>query len=155
METNSLTFEIAFVLPEARRKAGLPVQDLAKMFGVKRRQFYHFLAGEDEPTHAQAAHILRVAAAIDQIGNLVNNNSHKARAAILARIDGDDLYRAAVSAEKDRLNLALEKALAAIHAGAIIQRRLAPSNRARPTKSEAQAMREFLRATRDETGPEK
>ena len=134
-----------------RQSAGLPVQDLAAMLGIKRRQFYNLASGE-EPDNSCEDRIFRVANAIGKISDLVEGNSRHVRAALLAYIGNDSFYDAAVSGNERRLDNALDQALAAIRCGVKIQRRLAPSNRARPTKAEAVAMREFLRAARDETG---
>jgi hypothetical protein len=144
-----LVLDFPEALREARTQAGLPVQDLAAMFGIKRRQFYNLMSGEDAPDPAREGRIGLVTDAIHEISQLVAGNSRKARAVLLARLDGDSVYDAAVADDEGRLAVALERALAA-SGDAVAQHRLAPSRRAKP--EEAAAVRDFLRATRDETG---
>ncbi len=146
----ALLRDVPVVLKETRTKAGLPVQDLAAMFGIKRRQFYNLVSGEDMPDKAREDRIFRVAEAINQIGGLVNGNSRKVRAALLARMSGDSLYNAAVADNESRLDAALRRALAAIRDGVSIRQQLPPSDRATP--SEAAAVRAFRRAVQDEMG---
>jgi transcriptional regulator with XRE-family HTH domain len=148
--STDLLLEVPVVLQKARTKAGLPVQDLAAMFGIKRRQFYNLVSGEDQPDKDREERISRVANAIGQISDLVNGNSRKVRAALLARISSDSLYNAAVADNESRLNAALGRALAAIRDEVSIRQQLPPSNRATP--SEAAAVRAFRRAAQDEMG---
>lgn len=141
--------DVPAALREARRRAGLPVQDLAAMFGVKRRHFYNLLAGGGDETD-RMPRIAQVTSAIAQVSNWTGHNSRKVRALLLARLAGDSIYDAAVADDEGRLGAALERAHAAAAERAALPPRLAPSNRATP--AEAAAVREFLRSTRDDTG---
>ncbi len=145
-----LVIDVPEALKEARTKAGLPVQDLAAMFGIKRRQFYNLLSGEDTTDPAREPRIARIVNAIRHISDQVGSNSRKVRAVLLGRIDGDSVYDAAVADDTRRLDRALQRALVASAEGLTPARRSAPSTRATP--EEAAAIRDFLRATRDETG---
>ena len=152
-ETSSApVLDIPEALGDARTRAGLPVQDLAAMFGIKRRQFYNLISGEDMPDAAREKRIGRVADALRAMSDQLGGNSRSVRTLLLARIEGDSVYDAAVADEPVRLELALERALAAAAAGQRVQPRAAPSIRA--SAEEAAAARDFLSATRDDTGPE-
>jgi transcriptional regulator with XRE-family HTH domain len=144
----SVALDIPTALQQARAQAGLPVQDLAAMFGVKRRQFYNLMSGEDTPDAARERRIARVTAAISQLSEQANGNSRSVRAVLLARLDGDSLYDAAVADDDDRLDLAVGRAMEAMAAG-VKNNRLPRSGRA--SSAEAAAVREFLSATRDDT----
>lgn len=141
-------------LNETRSHAGLPVQDLARMLGIKRRQFYALISGEDAPDEAQQKRIFRVCTAIGQISALVNGNSRKVRNALLVRLDGASLYNAAVSGDEISLEAALKRALAAIRDGVKIRKQPFPSNRADLSAAGLRDLRIFLAATRDETWPD-
>jgi hypothetical protein len=144
-----VVLDVPEALQEARMRAGLPVQDLAAMFGIKRRQFYNLISGEDAPDPTRERRIARVTEAIRQVSELLGANSRKTRAFLLARLDGDSLYEAAVAGDEGRISQALERAL--IASGETVARpRLAPSRRATP--EEAAAVRDFIRATRDQMG---
>ena len=147
---DTLTLDIPAALATGRSQAGLPVQDLAAMFGIKRRQFYNLLSGEDTPDIARELRIGRVTNAITQLSELADGNSRKVRTYLLARLDGDSVYDAAVADDEDRLDWALERACSAMAMGTAVHARLTPSNRATP--EEAASVREFLRSTRDDTG---
>jgi hypothetical protein len=138
-------------LQSTRSQAGLPVQDLAAMFGIKRRQFYNLLSSEQETESERAQRIARVAEAVARVSGWVDGNTRKVRALLLARLDGDSIYDAAVADDEGRLSSAIERAYSAAAAGTRLPRRPAPSNRA--TAEEASAVREYLRATRDQPGP--
>jgi len=146
----TILFDIPGALRKARSQAGLPVQDFAAMFGVKRRQFYNLASGEDTPGSENEQRIARVAQTLSEISDWVEGNSRKVRALLLARLGGDSIYEAAVADDPDRLESAVERARAAAAQDVSLAPRLAPSNRATP--DEAAAVREFLRSTRDETG---
>jgi transcriptional regulator with XRE-family HTH domain len=148
LEETPLVVDVPGALQEARTKAGLPVQDLAAMFGIKRRQFYNLASGDDRPEHAREMRIARVTAVIKQLSERLGGNSRSVRGALLARLDGDSVHEAAIANDESRLKAALERALAAADAGTPLPRRSAPSTRATP--EEAAAVRDFLRATRDE-----
>ena len=147
---DTLTLDIPAALAAARSQAGLPVQDLAAMIGIKRRQFYNLLSGEDTPDIARELRIGRVTNAVSSLSKMAGGNSRKVCASLLARLDGDSVYDAAVADDEDRLSRALERADAAMAMGTVVQPRLAPSNRATP--DEAASVRGFLRSTRDDTG---
>jgi hypothetical protein len=141
--------DVPSALREARSRAGLPVQDLAAMFGVKRRHFYNLLAGGGDETE-RMPRIAQVTSAIAQVSDWAGHNSRKARTLLLTRLAGDSIYDAAVADDEGRLGAALERAHAAAVESAALPSRLAPSYRATP--AEATAGREFLRSTRDDTG---
>lgn len=151
VEEATVDLDITTTLQRARSQAGLPVQDLAAMFGVKRRHLYNLMSGEATCDAARERRIGRVAELVARLSEQSNGNSKSVRSAILARIDGDSVYDAAVSDDEDRLALATDRALEAI-GGPIRPDRLAPFQRA--SSAEAAAVREFLRSTRDDThGP--
>jgi hypothetical protein len=141
--------DIPAALQQARSQAGLPVQDLAAMFGIKRRQFYNLTSGEQQPEPDREPRITRVTDAINKVSEWVGN-SRKVRALLLARIDGDSIYDAAVADDEGRLRWALERAYSAAAQDISLPTRLSPSHRA--TLGEAAAVRDYLRATRDDTG---
>lgn len=145
-----LVLDVPGALQEARARAGLPVQDLAAMFGIKRRQFYNLSSGEQQPESERLPRIGHVTRAIDEVSSWVEGSTQKVRTLLLARLDGDSVYDAAVADDVDRLDQALERVRAAAAEGRRVPQRLAPSHRATP--SEAAAVREFLRSTRDDSG---
>lgn len=144
----SVLLDVSAALQQARSQAGLPVQDLAAMFGIKRRQFYNLSSGEQQPEPEREPRIARVTAAIDEISGWVGHSSRKVRVLLLARLDGDSIYDAAVADDEERLAEAIERTYTAAAEGKAMRHRLAPSNRATP--AEAAAVREFLRANRDD-----
>jgi hypothetical protein len=149
-ETEAPIVDLPRALATARSQAGLPVQDLAAMFGIKRRQFYNLLSGEDRPDMARELRIARVANAVAELSRLVGGNSRKVRALLLARFENDSLYDAAVADDEDRLEWALARASSVAATDVTPPVRLAPSSRA--SSEEAIAVREFLRSTRDDVG---
>jgi hypothetical protein len=148
--TAPLLLDVPAALQQARSLAGLPVQDLAAMFGIKRRQFYNLSSGEQQPESEREQRIARVTEAINTVSDWVGGNSRKVRALLLARLDGDSIYDAAVADDDDRLSRALELGYSVGAQGTVLPPHLAPSNRA--TAAEVAAAREFLRSTRDDTG---
>jgi len=138
------------MLKAAREEAGLPVQDLAAMFGVKRRQFYNLLRGEDMPTSDRQVRIRLVCDAIQNISHESGGNSRLTRSAILAAIEGDSVFDAATAADAQRLEFAVARARAAVRSGQQLQRRTAPSHRA--DRVAAAAAREDISLSRDQMG---
>ena len=120
------------------------------MFGIKRRQFYNLLSSEQETDPERAQRIARVAEAVARVSSWVDGHTRKVRVLLLARLDGDSIYDAAVAEDEGRLSSAIERAYTAAAAGTVLPRRTAPSNRA--TAAEASAVREYLRVSRDQSG---
>ena len=142
--------DVPAALRQARSQAGLPVQDLAAMFGIGRRQFYNLVSGEQHTDDARAPRIARVTDVVERISEWVGGNTRKVRALLLARLDGDSIYDAAVADDEHRIGRAVERAYLLAGEAMSLPRLLPPSHRA--TSGEAAAMRGYLRATRDETG---
>jgi len=149
VEEAPIVIDIPEELTEARAKAGLPVQDLAAMFGIKRRQFYNLVSGDDVPDTGRERRIALVVDALRRISDQVGGNSRKVRTLVLARLDGDSVYDAAVADDADRVERALARAVGAAADTHGLRRRSAPSNRS--TRDEAAGVRAFLSATRDDT----
>jgi transcriptional regulator with XRE-family HTH domain len=146
----SAVLDVSAALREARAQAGLPVQDLAALFGISRRQFYNLVSGEQNTDDGRAPRIVRVTDTIRQASLQVGGNRRRTRQLLLARLHGDSIYDAALVDDKGRVGLALERAAAAIRDGQSLLHRLPPSGRATP--QEAAAVREYLRASRDDSG---
>jgi hypothetical protein len=149
VDVSTALFDVAAGLQSARSQAGLPVQDLAAMFGIKRRQFYNLLSNEQETEPDRVPRIARVTDAIAKVSSWVGGNSRNVRALLLARLDGDSIYDAAVAGDEARIASAIERAYSAAAQGSSLAHRVVPSNRATPF--EAAAIREYLRSTRDES----
>jgi hypothetical protein len=145
----AVLLDIPEALKRARSQAGLPVQDLAAMFGIGRRQFYNLVSADQTTDDERAVRIARVTEAVGKVSEWVGPNSRKVRALLLARIEGDSIYDAAVADDDLRLEQALERAYSAAAQAATLPRRLPPSQRSTP--EEAQAIRDYLRATRDDS----
>ena len=81
------------VLGELRRQAGLPVGDLARMLGVSRRQFYNWLALENQPDRPQEE---RVRGAARLVGRLYEHftDARLVRAVLLATSDHGTVFGA-------------------------------------------------------------
>jgi transcriptional regulator with XRE-family HTH domain len=146
----SAVLDVPAVLREARAQAGLPVQDIAAMFGISRRQFYNLVSGEQNTDDGRAPRIARVADVIRQASLQVGGNRRRTRQLLLARLHGESIYDAALVDDQERVGLALERAAAASRDGQSLLYRLPPSGRATPR--EAAAVREYLRASRDDSG---
>jgi transcriptional regulator with XRE-family HTH domain len=146
----SAVLDVPAVLREARAQAGLPVQDIAAMFGISRRQFYNLVSGEQNTDDGRAPRIARVADVIRQASLQVGGNRRQTRQLLLARLHGESIYDAALLDDQERVGLALERAAAAIRDGQSLLYRLPPSGRATPR--EAAAVREYLRTSRDDSG---
>lgn len=140
--------DVPAVLREARSLAGLPVQDLAAMFGIGRRQFYNLASGDQNTDDERAPRIARITGIIREVSKLARANSRKTRLLLLARLGGDSIYSAAVADDTVRLSQAVERAQTAVAQDQSVPNRLPPS--ARATADEALAVREYLRASRDE-----
>jgi hypothetical protein len=139
--------DVPTVLQRARQRAGLPVQDLAAMFGIGRRQYYNLAGGEQNTDDARTERIAWVTDVINQVSALLDGNSRRVRQLLLARLDGDSIFDAAVANDYDAVVRALERATEAVRSGHPLRHHLPPS--ARATSSEAAAVRGFVRATRD------
>jgi transcriptional regulator with XRE-family HTH domain len=148
--TPPVVLDVPAALQQARSQAGLPVQDLAAMFGIKRRQFYNLVSGEQQPEHERQPRIERVVDAVNKVSEWVGGNSRSVRRLLLARLDGDSLYDAAVADDGVRLDAALERAFTAAAQNLALPRRVPPSSRS--TQREAAAVRGYLRSTRDDPG---
>ena len=146
----SAMLDVPAALREARAQAGLPVQDLAALFGISRRQFYHLVSGEQSTDDGRAPRIARVAAAIREASLRVGGNRRRTRQLLLARLHRDSIYDAILVDDQERVGLALERAAVALRDGESLRHRLPPSGRATP--QEAAAVREYLRASRDDSG---
>jgi transcriptional regulator with XRE-family HTH domain len=146
----SAVLDVPAALREARAQAGLPVQDLAALFGISRRQFYNLVSGEQNTDASRAPRIARVADTIRQASLYAGGNRRRTRQLLLARLHGDSIYDATLVDDQERVGLALERAAAAIRDGQSLPHRLPPSGRATPR--EAAAVREYLRASRDDSG---
>lgn len=146
----SAMLDVPAALREARAQAGLPVQDLAALFGISRRQFYNLVSGEQSTDGGRAPRIARVAAAIHEASLMVGGNRRRTRQLLIARLHGDSIYDAILVDDQERVGLALERAAAALRDGESLRHRLPPSGRATP--QEAAAVREYLRASRDDSG---
>jgi hypothetical protein len=138
------------LLKTAREQAGLPVQDLATMFGVKRRQFYNLLKGTDQPTTERQRRIDAVSRAISRLSESEGSDSRSTRTVILAELDGDSVFAAAVTGDPGRLDAAVERALEALQRGTSLRRSTPPSHRA--DRDTAAAAREELALSRDQMG---
>jgi hypothetical protein len=150
LDTPPPLLDLPAALHQARAQAGLPVQDIAAMFGIKRRQFYNLTSGEQQPEPDREPRIARITDAINKVSEWVGGNSRKVRALLLARLDGDSIYDAAVADDSERLGWAMERAYSAAAQDASLPARLPPSQRATP--GEAAAVRDYLRSTRDDSG---
>lgn len=149
-EQSALILDIPATLQEVRVKAGLPVQDVAAMFGVKRRQFYNLLNGEDLPSPDTDRRIGPVTEAIRVLSEAASGDSRAVRVAILARIGGESVFDAAMSGEPGRLESATARAAQAVASGQRLRKRLPPSHEATP--EEAATARDELRYSRDQMG---
>jgi len=146
----TVLLDLPDALKLARSQAGLPVQDLAAMFGIGRRQFYNLVSGDQTTDDDRVARIARVAEAIGKVSDWVGPNSRRVRTLLLARIEGDSIFDAAVADDENRLANALERAYSAAAQATALPHRVPPSQRA--TSAEATAIRDYLRATRDDSG---
>jgi hypothetical protein len=142
--------DVPSALKAARRQAGLPVQDLAAMVGIRRRQFYNLVSGEQNTDDDRAPRIAHITDVIGHVSHLMGGNSRRTRQFLLARLDGDSIYDASVADDDDRVRLAVDRATDAFHRGRSLGHQLPPSARATP--QEAAAVREYLRASRDASG---
>jgi transcriptional regulator with XRE-family HTH domain len=148
LQSGVVVLDVPTQLQEARLQAGLPVQDVAAMFGVKRRQYYNLMNG-DSPSLDTERRIGPVSEAIRRIASAAGN-PRTTRSAILARIEGDSVFDAATSGDTERLELATTRAVDVIESGQPLRKRLPPSLRATPEA--AAAAREELRSSRDQMG---
>ena len=146
----AVVLDVPTQLQEARVQAGLPVQDLAAMFGVKRRQFYNLMNGDTPPSLETERRITPVAESIRRLSQAAAGDGRTARSAILASIEGDTLFDAAASADAERLAAATSRAIDAVVSDERLRKGLPPSHRA--TKEAVKATREELSLSRDQMG---
>jgi len=139
--------DVPVLLQEARQRAGLPVQDLAAMFGFSRRQFYNLASGEQNTDDDRAVRIARIRDAIVQVSELVDGNSRQTRQLLLSRLEGDAIFDAAAAHDYLRLLRGVTRAVELVRQGQTLGHRLPPSARATP--QEAAAVRDYLHASRD------
>lgn len=98
------------LLAETRERAGLPVGDLARMFGVSRRQFYNWLSGEHAPDREGEERVRRTAALL--AGADVRSAAPRlVRAALLATGAEGSAFDALAAGDLDRGARLLRSAL--------------------------------------------
>jgi hypothetical protein len=74
---------LASVVSDIRNKVDLPIQDVARMVGVGRRQFYNLMAGASRSSEGEAR-IRAVQSYVDRLYALVGSDPKQVRTALLA-----------------------------------------------------------------------
>lgn len=129
--------DLVRILETARAKAGLPVQELAALFDVSRRQFYNWLTGAHRPAIIQEERIRRAAQVIDVVANCFPA-ARDTRAALLTQTAFGSVADALRADDPGRANLATDAVCAA-----------GPDTVRRATNYDAQATSLLLEHLRD------
>ncbi len=98
------TRPLSAVLKSFRESIDIPVADLARMIGLRRRQFYNLLA--DNPTSADTEiRIRRLAVEIERLATATEGGPEVMRAAVLTPVGPDAMSLFDVAAEGDQERL--------------------------------------------------
>jgi hypothetical protein len=128
------------VVRKIREATKLPVQDLASMLGIKRRQLYNWLDGT-LPPRERIERLFAVERAVARLTEAAGGDSRRVRLALLAPISGDSVYDAFVANDPDRIAHAVSAAESALVEGRRLFRRVPPSARAKPAPGAARELR--------------
>jgi len=107
-ETSTNTATVAELTQAMRQAIDLPVQDLAQMAGVGRRQFYNLMRGESEPDAERESRIRLVAQVIQELAHQLESPGAVRAAALTPLDDGQTLFEVARSGDPERLTGAVE-----------------------------------------------
>lgn len=83
--------DLRSVLEDLRRMVPLPVDDLAAMVGIKRRQFYNLLAGRRGAPSEREQWIRQLHDEVERLARAAGDDQ-RLRAAVLTPIDGSTFY---------------------------------------------------------------
>lgn len=136
------------LLADIREQIDLPVQDLASMCGVRRRQFYNLLDGKTTTTPREA-HVRLFHDVVSDIRHAVDDDRSRLRAALLMPVSDDhrSLYDAAVAGDDDVLRGTASILIDRLHRGDVRGLIRRPSPRFRGS---GKAARDFLSGYADE-----
>ncbi len=116
------------VLHELREMIDLPVQDIARMCGVRRRQFYNLMNGTSGTTPAQERRMRDLHAKVTILYDALGHQGSRVRTALLTPLDGEgSFYDAVVGGDTDEIDRAFELLGEQVRRGETDRRRLAPS----------------------------
>lgn len=106
---------LSAVLESIRESIDIPVADLARMVGLRRRQFYNLLAGSPTGTETEMR-IRRLAAALDRLAVATEGGPRALRAAVLTPIgpDATNLFEVAIGGDEKLLATTVEALLVQI-----------------------------------------
>jgi hypothetical protein len=125
---------VAEVVRGLRNMIDLPVQDLARMCGVSRRQFYNLMNGGSQPAATQERRLRDLHAKAGNLYVLLDEEATSVRAAVLTPLATGvgSFYDAAVSGNPPEIDAAFEQLLGTVRRGATRAVALAPSGLLRP-----------------------
>ena len=129
IDADTTLLSLAQVAVQLREKADLPVQDIAAMCGVKRRQYYNLLQGEPS-SFAIEQHMRLVHEVVSDLFERLGRDSRAVRSAILTPLDRlglGSVFEVASQVDVARLRDAYAALLDVVDADAKLRERPAPS----------------------------
>ena len=125
---------VAELAKDLRTKIDLPVQDLAEMCGVRRRQFYNLLNGTSQPSTTLERRFRQLHRMVSEIHDLLDRQPERVRAAVLTPLPDElgSFFDVAASGDADQLELAFLHLTRAIKRGETAERAIPPSGRLAP-----------------------
>lgn len=139
---------VVALLRDLKKKIDLPVEDIAAMVGVRRRQFYNLVSG-DTASSARESRIRLLHSVVSDIEAAVGGDRGRLRAAILMPVGErfETLYSAAESGELDRLRAVGYELVRRLEAGEVAGMidRPAPHLQGLVGPAAAERVREHLR----------
>lgn len=146
------THPLSAILGSMRESIDIPVADLARMIGLRRRQFYNLLA--DNPTSADTeARIRRLAVEIERLARATEGGPEVMRAAILTPVGSDavSLFEVAAAGDEERLREVVTTLLAQIEVRGVRRTRRAIPRAVPPEV--AQRRRRLMRESMADRSP--
>jgi uncharacterized protein (TIGR04255 family) len=133
---------LSVVLRRIRESIDIPVVDLARMVGLRRRQFYNLLDGNPTTTQTEMR-IRRLAAALERLAQATGDGPAALRAAVLTPVgqDATNLFEVAVEGDEGSLARTVEALLAQIAEFGVRRTRRAIPRPASPTAAERRRKR--------------
>jgi hypothetical protein len=156
VESTGYAKSVAELLADLRGRIALPVQDLAHMCGMRRRQYYNLMAGQ-QPTPSSERQIRLVHAHAVHLYGALQERSDLVRAAVLTPLGdaGESYYDVAIAEDAARLRDSFAHLLKTIErpAGQLATDALPPSGRLRPGHPAWERAAELLVARGSEETP--
>jgi hypothetical protein len=144
---------LADVTQDLRRLADLPVQDIARMCGVGRRQYYNLMRGTAETMKTAQAeqHIRLLHCYLQELSQELGDDASTVRSAVLLPLDAFErrsFHDVAAAGNDEELKRAYEVLSTELAAGRGVPDRLSPSGTFAPSEEAWRGAADYSRADR-------